>query len=154
MWKRDASPQTSPLQTPPAPPVPAAPAARPQEERRTVAWVGKSVLFKGELTSSEDMTIDGRVEGTIEVRDHALTIGPDADIHAKVVARSVTVHGSVHGTITARERVEIRETGSVMGDITSPRLVMIDGAVLKGRVDAGPKMGAQVGVEARLSAVG
>jgi cytoskeletal protein CcmA (bactofilin family) len=100
-----------------------------------VAWVGKSVIFKGDLTSSEDMTIDGRVEGSIQLRDHALTIGPDADIRANIVARTVTVHGSVTGKIDARDKVDLRETGSVLGDINSPRLAIADGAMLRGRVD-------------------
>jgi cytoskeletal protein CcmA (bactofilin family) len=123
-----------------------------QEERRVVAWVGKSVVFKGELMSSEDMTIDGRIEGTIEVRDHMLTIGPDADIRARIVARAVTVHGDVNGSISGSERVEIQKTGSVLGDITTPRLVMVDGAVLRGRVDAGPKESAKENAQARSGA--
>jgi cytoskeletal protein CcmA (bactofilin family) len=110
------------------------PAGRPSEERRLVAWLGKSVLFKGDLTSSEDMAIDGRVEGSIDARGHTLTIGPDADIHATVVAGTVMIQGTVHGTITAEHKVEIRESGSVDGDIVSPRLVLADGAMLRGRV--------------------
>jgi len=107
------------------------------EERRVTAWVGKSVIFKGDLISSEDMTIDGRVEGTIEVRDHSLVIGPDADIRADIIAKTVTVHGNVTGTITANEKVDIKDSGVVEGDILSPRLAMADGAVLRGRVEAG-----------------
>jgi cytoskeletal protein CcmA (bactofilin family) len=113
------------------------PSTTPYDERRVVAWVGKSVIFKGELISSEDMTIDGRVEGTIEVRDHALTIGPDADIHADIVAKSVVVMGAVNGSITANEKVDIRESGSVRGDVLSPRLAIADGAVFDGRVETG-----------------
>jgi cytoskeletal protein CcmA (bactofilin family) len=108
---------------------------RPAEERRLVAWVGKSVIFKGDLISSEDMTIDGRVEGTIEVRGHTLTIGPDADIRATIVAGTVTVHGAVNGKITADHKVDIRPTGTVEGDVLSPRLAMSDGALLRGRVE-------------------
>ena len=111
--------------------------ARSIEERRVIAWVGKSVVFKGDLTSLEDMTIDGRVEGTIEVRDHDLMIGPDADIQANISARVVTVHGAVTGAITATDKVEVHETGAVMGDITSPRLVIADGARFQGRADTG-----------------
>jgi len=107
----------------------------PADERRSIAWVGKSVIFKGELISSEDMIIDGRVEGTIEVHDHALTIGPAAQIKADIAARSVTVRGSVTGAITAANLVEIRETGSVEGDITSPHVSVAEGAVVHGRID-------------------
>src|ERR671914_1973266 len=107
---------------------------RPAEERRHVAWVGKSVVFKGELVSSEDMAIDGRVEGSIDVRGHTLTIGPDANIRANIQAASVMVHGAVNGKITAEKRVEIRPSGSVEGEITTPRLAVADGAILRGRV--------------------
>jgi cytoskeletal protein CcmA (bactofilin family) len=131
MWtqeqKREGRPQ-------PVPSLPAV-AAKLPDERRVIAWVGKSVIFKGELTSSEDMTIDGRVEGSIEIPNHMLTVGPDADIRADVVADSVTIFGNVTGTITARAKVDIRETGSVEGNIVSPRLSMTDGALLRGRVE-------------------
>jgi cytoskeletal protein CcmA (bactofilin family) len=108
---------------------------QPSEERRAIAWVGKSVVFKGELISSEDMIIDGRVEGTIEVNDHALTIGPAAQIRADISALSVTVRGTVTGTITAAGLVEIRETGSLEGDIISPHVSVAEGAVVRGKID-------------------
>src|SRR5215467_536063 len=101
MWNREASTKDEGQRpAPPAPATPSAPAppitARPvEEERRLVAWVGKSVLFRGDLISLEDMTIDGRVEGTIELRDHTLTIGPDAHIQADITAKTVTVLGRV-----------------------------------------------------------
>jgi cytoskeletal protein CcmA (bactofilin family) len=132
MWNRqtpenDAStPQAS---------TPSTPRMHSPDDRRAVAWVGKSVVFKGELTSSEDMTIDGRVEGTIDVRDHALTIGPDADIRANVTARVVKITGKVAGTVIAKDVVDLSETASVEGDIFSPRLAIAEGATLQGRVD-------------------
>lgn len=137
MWNRDAAVKDE-RTTPPQTTLPGVPGAS-IEERRVVAWVGKSVVFKGDLISSEDMTIDGRVEGTIELRNHSLTIGPDAHIQADIVARTVTVLGAVVGTITADDKIFIRETGSVDGDVLAPRLAMADGAVLKGRVDTGPR---------------
>jgi cytoskeletal protein CcmA (bactofilin family) len=108
---------------------------RSPEERRATAWVGKSVVFKGELSSSEDMTIDGRVEGSIDVRNNALVIGPDADIHADIAAGTVTVFGAVHGNIVARDKVYVRQTGSVDGDVLTPRLSLVEGGTLRGRVD-------------------
>ena len=132
MWTRENAvkneqPNASPIQrvspTPPA------------EERRVVVWVGKSVIFKGTLSSSEDMMIDGRVEGAIEVRDHGLTIGPDADIHADIVARTVTIHGAVTGNIRASAKVDIRATGRIEGDLFTPHIVIADGALVRGRVD-------------------
>ena len=78
--------------------------ALPLDERRVVAWVGKSVIFIGSLISSEDMTIDGHVEGSIEVLDQALTVGPDADIRADIMARVVTIHGTVTATFARAPR--------------------------------------------------
>lgn len=127
-------------------------ASRQAEERRVIAWVGKSVIFKGELVSSEDMTIDGRVEGNIEIRDHSLTVGPDADIHADIVAKTVIVLGVVTGSITAHDKVDIRETGSVLGDVLSPRLAMADGALLRGRVETATRHDVQEGRRAQLTA--
>jgi cytoskeletal protein CcmA (bactofilin family) len=140
MWKQEVSPQQEPsLKTEgtrqPQTADPAAPGRPLDEEQRIVAWVGKSVVFKGDLSSSEDMTIDGRVEGTVKLRDHGLTIGPNAAIRADIVAKTVIVRGAVTGTVTAGDKVVVSETGSVEGDIISPRLALADGAVLRGRVD-------------------
>jgi cytoskeletal protein CcmA (bactofilin family) len=151
MLNREASSQDEGARQPQAstPTIP----ARPLEERRAVAWVGKSVVFKGDLISLEDMTIDGCVEGSIEVRDHSLTIGPDAHIRADVVAKVVTVLGAVTGTITAGETVDIRETGSVEGNITSRCLAMADGAVLRGRVDTEGRVADQKDRKPQLTVV-
>ena len=109
MWTREtptsAPPKESPIVQPDSP-------ALPAEERRVVAWVGKSVVFKGTLTSSEDMTIDGHVEGTIEMEDNSLTVGPDADINADIVAKTLTIHGTVVGNVRASVKVDIRPTGA------------------------------------------
>lgn len=107
----------------------------PVEERRVVAWVGKSVIFQGTLKSSEDMMIDGHVKGTIELLDHGLTVGPDADIHADIVAKTVTIHGAVTGNIRASAKVDIRATGRIDGDLFTPHIVIADGALVRGRVD-------------------
>jgi cytoskeletal protein CcmA (bactofilin family) len=133
MWNREGSPKNEDGRQPQT--IEPAVESRSPEERRIVAWIGKSVVFKGDLISLEDMSIDGRVEGTIELRDHALIIGPDAHIRATIIAKTVTIRGTVTGTITASDKVDVRETGAVEGNIISPRLAMADGAVLKGRVD-------------------
>lgn len=104
------------------------------KERRVAAWIGRSVVIKGDLTSSEDLTIAGRIEGDIAVPDHSVIIAPDATILGNVVARFVAVHGEVRGTITAVGRVEVGETGSVDGDIVTPRMAIAEGATLQGRV--------------------
>jgi cytoskeletal protein CcmA (bactofilin family) len=104
------------------------------KERRVAAWIGASIVIKGDLISSEDMTIAGRIEGDVTVREHTLVIAPRARIQGNVVARAVAVHGEVVGTITAQGKVEVGETGSVDGDITAPRMVVAEGAVLHGRM--------------------
>ena len=107
----------------------------PLEERRVVAWVGKSVIFIGSLISSEDLSIDGHVEGSIEVLDQALTVGPDADIRADITAKVVTIHGTVIGNVRASAKVDICATARIDGDLVAPCIVIADGAVVCGRVD-------------------
>jgi cytoskeletal protein CcmA (bactofilin family) len=97
--------------------------------------IGKSVVIKGELNGSEDLTIEGHVEGKIELKDHVLTIGPNGKIKATVFAKSVIVLGEVNGNVTASEKVDIRDNGSVDGDIISPRVAIAEGAHFRGSVD-------------------
>jgi cytoskeletal protein CcmA (bactofilin family) len=97
--------------------------------------IGKSVVIKGELNGSEDLTIEGQVEGTIQLRDHVLTIGANGKIKAQVFAKAVIVLGEVTGNVTATEKVDIRDNGSVEGDIVSPRVAIAESAHFKGSVD-------------------
>jgi cytoskeletal protein CcmA (bactofilin family) len=97
--------------------------------------IGKSVVIKGELNGSEDLTIEGQVEGTIQLRDHVLTIGANGRIKAQVFAKAVVVLGEVTGNVTASEKVDIRDNGSVDGDIVSPRVAIAEGAHFRGSVD-------------------
>ncbi len=146
MWKRDETvrpPSGQPAATP-APPAPqpstsmGTPSPRPeasQFQERDNVNIGKSVVIKGELNGSEDLTIEGQVEGTIQLRDHVLTIGPNGKIKAQVFAKSVIVLGEVTGNVTASEKVDIRDKGSVDGDIISPRVAIAEGAHFRGSVD-------------------
>jgi cytoskeletal protein CcmA (bactofilin family) len=95
--------------------------------------IGTSVVIKGELNGGEDLMIEGLVEGTIQLKDHVLTIGPNGRIKAQVFAKSVIVLGEVTGNITASDKVDIH--GSVEGDITSPRVTIAEGAHFRGSVD-------------------
>jgi cytoskeletal protein CcmA (bactofilin family) len=97
--------------------------------------IGKSVVIKGELNGSEDLTIEGHVEGTIQLRDHVLTIGANGRIKAQVFAKAVIVLGEVTGNVTASDKVDIRDGGSVDGDIISPRVAIAEGAHFRGSVD-------------------
>lgn len=103
--------------------------------------IGKSVVIKGELNGSEDLTIEGQVEGTIQLKEHVLTIGPNGKIKAQVFAKSVIVLGEVTGNVTASEKVDIRDKGSVDGDIISPRVAIAEGAHFRGSVDMQRKAG-------------
>jgi cytoskeletal protein CcmA (bactofilin family) len=97
--------------------------------------IGKSIVIKGELNGSEDLTIEGQVEGTIQLRDHVLTIGPNGRIKAQVFAKAVVVLGEVTGNVTATDKVDIRDNGSVDGDLVSPRVAIAEGAHFRGSVD-------------------
>ena len=97
--------------------------------------IGKSVVIKGELSGSEDLTIEGQVEGKIELRQNVLTIGANGKIKAQVFAKAVIILGEVIGNVTATEKVDIRDNGSVDGDITSPRVAIAEGAHFRGSID-------------------
>jgi cytoskeletal protein CcmA (bactofilin family) len=97
--------------------------------------IGKSVVIKGELSGSEDLTIEGHVEGKIDLKGNVLTIGPNGKIKAEVFAKAVVVLGEVTGNVTASEKVDIRDNGSVDGDIASPRVAIAEGAHFRGSVD-------------------
>ena len=105
--------------------------------------IGKSVVIKGELSGSEDLTIEGNVEGKIELRDNTLTIGPNGKIRAEVFAKQVIVLGEVTGNVTASEKVDIRDNGSVDGDVTAPRVAIAEGAHFRGAIDMQQKSGAK-----------
>ena len=144
MWKRDqvalpgdneppASAPPSPTPSPSMqPPVVAAAGSRPSQ---SPVAIGESLVMKGELSGSEDLAVDGTVEGTIELRDNVLTIGPNGRIKAQIFAKTVIVLGTVNGNITASDRVDIRDAGSVDGNIVSPRVAIADGAHFRGSVD-------------------
>jgi cytoskeletal protein CcmA (bactofilin family) len=102
---------------------------------KQIVNIGQSVQIKGELTGNEDLTIDGRVDGKIIVKDHNLTIGANGRISAEVHAKTVIIVGQISGNITADDKVEIAPTGSVEGDIRAPRVAISDGARFKGSVD-------------------
>ena len=97
--------------------------------------IGKSVVIKGELNGSEDLTIEGQVEGKIELRQNVLTIGANGRIKAQVFAKAVIILGEVTGNVTATEKVDIRDNGAVDGDISAPRVAIAEGAHFRGSID-------------------
>jgi len=107
----------------------------PTDTRAEVAHIGKSVVVRGELSGSENLFVDGEVEGGIELRDHHLTIGPHGRVRANVNAREVIVHGELQGNVNGTERVELKKSAQLTGDIVTQRIVIEDGAVFKGTID-------------------
>jgi len=99
------------------------------------AHIGKSVVIKGELSGSEDLYVDGNVEGKIELRNHSLTIGPNGNVKADISAKSVIIQGKLDGNVNASERVELRKSAVMTGDLTTQRIAIEEGAFLKGKVD-------------------
>ncbi|MBI2816355.1 MAG: polymer-forming cytoskeletal protein [Acidobacteria bacterium] len=151
MWKRQE-------EQPSKPPVPAGAGNRPEEpyvaapgseakppdmkpdpnrERvnNSKAHIGRSVHIKGELSGSEDLQIDGTVEGSIELRDHHIMIGSTGKVQANINAKKVVIFGSVKGNIRAADAVEIRRTGSLMGDLIVAGVSIEEGAYFKGSID-------------------
>jgi cytoskeletal protein CcmA (bactofilin family) len=122
--------------------VSAPPAGRPAEPTRSegprsvdIATIGKSVVVKGELSGSEDLYVDGEVEGSISLRGQSLTVGPNGRVRANIEARNVIVHGRVDGNIHASDRVELRKSASLSGDISTARVAIEEGAFFKGSID-------------------
>ena len=100
-----------------------------------LATIGKSIVINGELSGSENLTIEGQVDGKIELRDHVLTVGSNGRIKAQVTAKSIVVLGHVTGNLTATERVDIGENGSVEGDIVAPRVAIADRSHFRGSIN-------------------
>src|SRR5579864_5708693 len=117
------------------PPRAAAPVPRPENFRAEMAHIGKSVLIKGELSGSEDLYLDGEVEGSVELKQHSLTIGPHGQVRANIHAREVVVHGKVDGNESGDERVELKKSAVLTGDIATQRIMIEDGAFFKGAID-------------------
>ncbi|MGC8793313.1 MAG: bactofilin family protein [Bryobacteraceae bacterium] len=141
MWKRREEEAPPKPYTPPAPepvrePAPPPP-ARPSESElpRGVAAIGKSVKIKGQIFSREDLYLDGEIEGTVEVPENRLTVGPHGRLQASVKAREVVVLGSVNGNVEATEKIDIRKEARLVGDIKTGRIIIEDGAYFKGSID-------------------
>ena len=100
-----------------------------------LAQIGKSVVIKGDLSGSEDLSVDGQVEGTISLKNHSLTVGPHGQVKASVEAKGVAVQGKLEGNVLASDRVELRKTAVVTGDISTQRISIEEGAYLKGKID-------------------
>jgi cytoskeletal protein CcmA (bactofilin family) len=135
MWKKDeVQPQTlSPRPEPPSRPERPPQSGAPSSGDR--ATIGRSITIKGEVSGDEDLLIQGRIDGSVQLRQHSVTVGPEGEVKASIVGRVVTVEGSVVGDLNAEEQVILRSSARVEGDITAPRVVVEDGARFRGGVD-------------------
>ena len=135
MWNQDDSRQDK---FKPVQPVETSAASKPRlgdsNEPKT-AQFGRSICVKGEITGSEDLTVDGQVDGRIDLPNHVLTVGPNATVCADITAKSVMIFGTILGSITAHDRIEVRKSGSVEGNVICARLAVQDGAILCGNVE-------------------
>ena len=152
MWNRRKEEEPAPKPVAAQPPVPQ-PKPQPAKEispmstmpnrptesfdasRAGNAVLGKSVTVKGQILSREDLTIDGEVEGTIDMQEHRLTVGLNGRVRASVKAREVIVLGTLHGNVETGDRIDIRKEAKLVGDIRTARIVIEDGAYFKGNVD-------------------
>jgi cytoskeletal protein CcmA (bactofilin family) len=126
-----AKPSVVAFSNPPAPALGSSPA-------RSSARLGSSLQIKGHITGTEDLQIDGKVDGPISLRGHALSVGPAAQLTSEIHAREVVVFGKVVGNVHARDRVDVKTDGSVIGDISTARISIEDGAHFKGRIEIDP----------------
>src|SRR5579872_2593503 len=132
------------VSTPPSAPEPlkeglplsTAPAKTPEFEiARGAASIGKSVTIKGQISSREDLLVDGEIEGAIELNDHRLTVGPNGRVRAAVKAREIVVLGTIDGNVEALDKIDIRKDAKLVGDIKTARIIIEDGAYFKGSID-------------------
>jgi cytoskeletal protein CcmA (bactofilin family) len=136
MWKKEEVPAPTPA--------PQQMSAPPRQERTAHvssagerATIGRSITIRGEVTGDEDLLIQGRVEGSVDLKQHSVTVGSEGEVKASIIGRVVVVEGRVEGNINAEEQVILRSSAAVQGDITAPRVVLEDGARFRGGVDMG-----------------
>ena len=134
--KRKDSGATPSIDRNPPPEQPRQPAA---PAKPTPSTIGRTVTFEGTLTAQEDVLLEGRFNGEVLLVENALVVGQSGDIRADIKAKNVTIHGKANGDIKASDQVEISASGSMLGDILSPRVILHDGAKFKGRIDMEPE---------------
>ena len=144
MWNKDNQPEVPGNSAPKDTRVPGTPLNAPPANRtaplaapvaRNLACLGPSIVVKGEISSEEDLQIDGKVIGNISLRGNRLTVGRSAELNSEINAREIIVYGSASGNLRARDRVEIKKDGQVIGDITTSRISIEEGAYFKGHIE-------------------
>jgi cytoskeletal protein CcmA (bactofilin family) len=120
----------------------------------SAACISQGIKIKGEVTGSEDLFVDGQVDGKLSLTNGSLTIGPNGRVKADVTAREVIVRGTVEGKVSGRDKVQLWSTGQVIGEVQTDRLAIEDGAMLRGKVEAGKHPGKTGEVQAAAAASG
>jgi cytoskeletal protein CcmA (bactofilin family) len=139
MWKK-SEPEEAHPQPAPAPPVqPVSAPKNPVPQVRERATIGSTISIKGELAGEEDLLIEGRLEGKIEMRRHSVTVGKSGHIKADIYGKTITVEGTVEGNLYGEEQLIVRQSGTVRGNIVAPRVALEDGSNFKGSIDMSPK---------------
>jgi cytoskeletal protein CcmA (bactofilin family) len=147
MWKKEDA-QSMELRPEVAPSFERAAPVRSSNDRATI---GRSITIKGEVKGDEDLLIQGKVEGSVTLKEHAVTVGPEGEVKADIGARVITIEGKVDGNLSAQEQVILRTASRVQGNITSPRVVLEDGARFRGGVDMSETPGEATPVQASTS---
>jgi len=135
MWKKEDMPEPSP-----APRVEAAPSyerVAPPKASGERATIGRSITINGQVSGDEDLLIQGRVDGSVNLKQHAVTVGAEGEVKADITARVITVEGRVEGNLSAAEQAILRGSARVEGNISAPRVILEDGARFRGGVDMG-----------------
>ena len=154
-WDKKNRPEAGPsiirpIEAPPAPPEvetymsePTPKSTNPSPAGGQRTFLGRTVVTQGQLSAGEDLLIEGQFEGTISLDDHCLTVGTEGHVKAEIRARQVVIQGSVTGNVAAREKVEIRRTGHVVGDLVAATVAIEEGAYFKGSIDIARDDGAE-----------
>ncbi|MEM1247054.1 MAG: polymer-forming cytoskeletal protein [Acidobacteriota bacterium] len=138
MWKKSESTPGEPVQKNAAPPEPAPKPTQPAKappKPRALATIGPSITIVGDLKGKEDLLIEGKVDGTIQVDQHVVTIGTPGQVNASVYGKAVTVEGTVEGDLFGSDEIVIRKSGKVQGNLTAPRVSLEDGSTFRGSID-------------------
>lgn len=133
-----------PMSSAPSTPVTSSPGPSPEPKRSgDRATIGPSIIIKGDLSGGEDLVIEGRVEGKVDLKQHNVTVGRSGRVKADIFGKVVTIEGEVDGNVFAQEQAILRQAGAIRGNITAPRVILEDGSRFKGSIDMESKDGSR-----------
>jgi cytoskeletal protein CcmA (bactofilin family) len=139
MWKKSETEEPHPQYQPPPQPQPPTPTRVNAPQNKERAMIGPTICVKGDLSGQEDLLIEGRVEGKVELRQHNVTVGKNGRVKADIYGKTITIEGEVQGNLFGEEQLILKQTSTVRGNITAPRVSLEDGSNFKGSIDMSPK---------------